>query len=131
MNRLSLALRSGSLISKQITHKLSDGEDGRCAVGAIGLITGNDFYPNTTYFTDKRNSLQIENLFKLFPQLDTKYLSPTSKYKLCLISIIVYLNDNKGWSREKIADWIDTLYSDLPTYKVNEDIKESKEHAIY
>lgn len=30
-----------------------------------------------------------------------------------LSNVIIHLNDGHGWSRERIADWLDTLDADL------------------
>jgi hypothetical protein len=44
-----------------------------------------------------------------------KYKHPTMSGDLPLSSIIMDLNDNVGWTREQIADWLDTL-DDQPVF---------------
>lgn len=61
----------------------------------------------------------VHNLNKIFNGLGQTVLHPVGNYKISLANCVVSLNDSHGWSREKIADWIETLDIDT-TVKVVE-----------
>lgn len=48
---------------------------------------------------------------------------PITKHRQSIEKIVISLNDYHKWTREEIADWLDTLDVDL-TFKVKEDINE-------
>jgi hypothetical protein len=54
------------------------------------------------------------------PGVDELVKHPISKREMPLGSAIINLNDQHKWTREKIADWIETLDIDI-TFKVNTD----------
>lgn len=43
------------------------------------------------------------------------FLCGTPEFRIndSLSNVIIHLNDGHGWSRERIADWLDTLDADL------------------
>lgn len=67
------------------------------------------------------DSFQIKSILeKCLPQiLDSSYSVPCPKgcrpgfHEGNIASLIVHLNDDHKWSREQIADWLDTLDVDL------------------
>ncbi len=44
---------------------------------------------------------------------------PTKNQKLDIMTIIIDLNDNHKWTREQIADWLDSL-PEQPVWRVDE-----------
>jgi hypothetical protein len=109
--RLSEAIRLGSMIRPQAFGAAF--EDGKsCAIGAaadaVGLL-------NTT-----RNSAQEWSFFDVLARTSSSLghkqeaacpACHTSE-TIWLPSIIVHLNDHHKWTREQIADWIDTFESE-------------------
>lgn len=56
------------------------------------------------------------------PMLGTPHCTrPTEKY--LLYSTIIHLNDHHKWSREEIADWLETLDHDLTMHAPGEEVK--------
>lgn len=70
---------------------------------------------------DAPSSQVIDELITLAPVLDTSMQycpdcsnwSPPNSFRLTLGSVIIHLNDHHHWTRERIADWLDTLNIDL------------------
>lgn len=54
-----------------------------------------------------------DRLAKVLPGLNERVLHPAAGGTLSIHRIIISLNDTYGWSREEIADWLDTLDTDL------------------
>lgn len=71
------------------------------------------------YIVDYTDSGFVKELARIFKGLDVEVKHPETGIKANLPSIIVNLNDNYGWSRNKIADWIESL--DVDTSIVTED----------
>jgi len=92
---------------------------GTCALGAVAVaIHGKEKVINMVINEAKRG-IEIEKLtdsiVTRYPELMKKipnYLIPNEDLPLpCVFlnKIIVYLNDYKGWTREQIADWVESL----------------------
>ena len=105
--RLSDAMRIGAAIRPQCQGGMfrtsSKGIKYSCAVGAImeGLtgrsdITVDDFLYATFPIFSKKVSCPVNHQTMMVPTAS-------------LGAIIIHLNDNHGWTRERIADWIDTI----------------------
>lgn len=47
------------------------------------------------------------------PGVNEMVKNPVTGDKMTLMRVIIYLNDNERWTREQIADWLDTLDIDL------------------
>lgn len=47
------------------------------------------------------------------PDKKSKYCPQSSDDAMNLLNMIIHLNDYCGWTRERIADWLDTLDVDL------------------
>jgi hypothetical protein len=60
-----------------------------------------------------------EELAKVFPAVKAKVIHPETQHKQPLCDVIVSLNDSYQWTREKIADWLDTLSIDQRMYDKN------------
>ena len=52
-------------------------------------------------------------------------LNPVTLENEELMSVIIYLNDSAKWTREQIADWIDTL-PDQPKWRLLDNVQEQK-----
>lgn len=53
--------------------------------------------------------VSVGKLASEIPGIDMVVKHPVTKADRSIDEIIMDLNDNHGWSREKIADWLDTL----------------------
>ncbi len=86
---------------------------------------GSDYYISAlSHFNAKP---VMSALTEAIPALEQKVTRPPGCTWTCgdhrLIHYIIWLNDRDGWSRERIADWLDTLNVDLrfnPTEKEKE-----------
>jgi hypothetical protein len=96
--KLSAAIRIGSMTTKQITGVMHDGGNGRCAMGAAGDAAGLKIYGNIYYALDLA-----------FPILMRHFIVPNPTWAQNLGGMITYLNDRCGWTREQIADWVETI----------------------
>jgi hypothetical protein len=66
--------------------------------------------------TPKKEHKGIDQL----PALSEIVTNPVSKMRGALKSVIVNLNDAQGWTREQIADWVETLDIDI-SFRVKEE----------
>jgi len=74
-----------------------------CAIGASALVVG-ALQP----LGPTRYMLSFEALYTAFPELAMPDLAcPHCGTRATLHEVIVDLNDNHFWTREKIADWIE------------------------
>lgn len=60
-------------------------------------------------------NISVATLADQIPGVHTMATHPVTMKKMDIYSIIIDLNDNHGWSREQIADWLDTL-DDQPKF---------------
>lgn len=67
--------------------------------------------------------MSVSNLARQLPGMDQKEIHPVTKSNDILFFIIQDLNDNHKWTREEIADWIETL-DNVPVFPVPSDKKE-------
>lgn len=112
-------MRIGSMTTKHIRFLMSDGRDGRCAIGAC---------------LDAVN-IKILNRFEdirmaeaRFPILNALVVHPDGPYRVSLEQVIFYLNDGGNKTREEIADYIETIENEeemktKTTDKVLQEIK--------
>lgn len=89
--KLSTAIRIGSMTTKQITGKATDGGNGRCALGAAIDATG-----AKVLFGD-----WVRQAADLFPLLDTPGYD--------LMHQIVNMNDRFNFTREHIASYVEQI----------------------
>ena len=52
-------------------------------------------------------------------------LNPVTLENEDLMTVIIYLNDKAKWTREQIADWIDT-FPDQPKWRLLDNVQEQK-----
>lgn len=69
------------------------GSTGACALGAAVAAMP----------TSVLNTLDVT---KIFPELNKSMRDPISHRQASLFKIIVHLNDQVGWTREHIAQWV-------------------------
>lgn len=93
--RLSEAMRLGSMLRPQ-AYGTSDGPQGACALGAALDAIGK---------TTNRYSTAANH----FPVLCGEAPHPISGETLRVLTIVRVLNDEHRWTREQIADWVETL----------------------
>jgi hypothetical protein len=105
--RLSDAMRLGSMTGSQTIGALARGSS-TCALGAAYVAAG--------LFTGGRCTVPLADALKTFPALRT----PVAKCPWCSFTdlddvrdAIVHLNDFHMWTRERIADWVDTVERSL------------------
>lgn len=93
--KLSEAIRLGSMLGPQVFDGLFDGNGGACAIGAaylaIGQITGplRDHFPWASHMTNQCPACPHRGLING--------------------AVVAHLNDHHYWTREAIADWIETI----------------------
>lgn len=68
---------------------------------------------------DHKLSQDVVSLSRQLPGIDQQAINPITKDKCSLWNIVIWLNDQAGWSRAAIADWIETL-DVVPTFEVKE-----------
>lgn len=100
--KLSTAIRIGSMTTRQIKGNFRDDGNGRCAIGAALDAVG--FYSGAkAHYLDYR-------LASLFPLADIVVKHPIHRGMMDHVSgVVVTLNDHHDWSREAIADWVETI----------------------
>jgi len=105
--KLSEAIRLGCVLRPQAWGCYLS-ERGSCALGAaceaVGVMAVDGNEPDYSLIAPFP-------LIATFPILDVKFLHPESQERepIPLLSIIVSLNDTFIWTRERIADWVQTI----------------------
>lgn len=97
---MSEAIRLGSMMAPQGFDMFMDGEGHTCALGAAGAAVGVDFQGTMLHPS------------KVWPALLEAVPCPTGDgYHYALVLVISHLNDLHRWTREQIADWVETVES--------------------
>lgn len=100
LHELAEAIRRGcALRPNQVRGVLLLGPGGACALGAALAALGRDKDVAPSYRT-----LEGE-----FPQMDRRVIHPVTGHDMNLTVAITTLNDDHDWTREGIADWLDTI----------------------
>lgn len=116
--KLSQAIRRGARRSYQVFNDYGDGHGGTCAMGAALLGSGHlaikDIYGKSRSFPEMFHFqvLFAKTLFKLV-------VCPVCTGAGEAGNIVVHLNDNHKWSRERIAGWLESSV-ELPTYTLQQ-----------
>lgn len=97
--KLSAAIRIGSMTTKQIRGMSKDNSNGRCAIGAA-LEAVNFQYRRD----DWAQALSVQ-----FPEASWRVSHPIDGHYTSVLDAIWTLNDLNCWSRNQIADWVETL----------------------
>jgi hypothetical protein len=102
--RLSEAIRLGAMLRPQAKfHFFADG--GSCALGAAFEACGALVFPRSSF-------MGVEGI-RIFPILTALVEHPITKSIGSLWLAIVWLNNYDGWTRERIADWVETIEKEM------------------
>ena len=101
---LSEAMKLGSMTGPQVFDGAFDFRtSGSCAMGSVAIATGHRYCGADGW----------KVIIDTFPILRQRGLCPVERCKsypsTTVQSTIVHLNDDHRWTREQIADWIETL----------------------
>lgn len=116
--KLSEAMRLGAMNGHQISYRLFDEQGGSCALGAVMFSSGAAHSLADIRKLDSIGADPREEIKKLFPILrEWPTIVPDGltretigrRYKPTLFEVIIYLNNECGWSREQISDYIEKL----------------------
>lgn len=94
--RLSEAIRLGAMLGPQLFGKLFDANGGSCAVGAAMKAVGRRYV--------------CSDDFPILNKQCNYYPVPIpreERYGDDVWSVIVWLNNEARWSRERIAEWVE------------------------
>lgn len=116
--KLSEAIRLGAMLRPQTSgalfYRLRDGSGiGSCALGAAAEALGAEAAIGIT--SERNADAFLDRQFRAF--MRTKLTCPCADPNLCWAAghqqelgvVIVTLNDMHKWSRERIADWVETV----------------------
>lgn len=116
--KLSEAMRIGASWTGQAFWRMKDAKGNTCAMGSVLATLGHKF--TEPYLSGslaaryRRHKKYIDLLERKFPILSKEY--PDCPVRKCpMVShlntrlVIQHLNDSHQWTREQIADWIETL----------------------
>lgn len=107
--QLSEAIRLGAVLGKQMIGKFNDGDDNTCAVGAAGLAIGLKYNP-MQYVTEIREAFPLLKQSVQNPvKCDDVSCGRPHRILNSVGATIIHLNDSHNWSREKIADWVQSV----------------------
>ena len=122
--RLSEAIRLGSLIRPQAYYAWFSRDGSSCAIGAAIEACGVEFVPGmntkqaevvlkefqaSEYFQDFKKTLAKNT--DVCPECGeaVKHRGQQEDVKPNISSVIVHLNNEHRWTRERIADWVGTF----------------------
>lgn len=101
MMKLSEAIRLGSMMHPQgRIHLISADGLRTCALGAAGIAVGIEVNHYNMDYTNIKNT---------FPILRSITVHPVNKLRGSVVDTVWKLNDHYGWTREAIADWVETI----------------------
>ncbi len=95
--RLSEAIRLGAMLKPQTTRAFSD-RGKTCALGAALDAIGELAYPARRF-----------NVRRRFPIVKQRAVHPIAGTSASIEDIITSLSDWWAWTRERIADWVETI----------------------
>jgi hypothetical protein len=108
--KLSTFIRLGSKLNNQCFGHLQDSISNTCAIGAA--IHGKTGELPHSYLSENKGLSATE----IIPELNYVALSPVWNVDWCnsncwssLKNVIIFLNDRKRWTREQIADWLESI----------------------
>ncbi len=111
IKKFSQAIRLGALQSAKATRCFVDADGSTCAIGAALLAAGMFVNENAHFdfgFGNASYGEIVEFLQKRFT-LPLMASHPVTGTRYDLVAVIVNLNDLRGWSRERIADWLESI----------------------
>jgi hypothetical protein len=111
--KLSELMRLGSMLRPQGFGKLMTSDGRSCAFGAAMEVLGKDTNPG-----------HLEELWEIFDWTDegaSRDCPAACGRKGIPGGLILHLNDDHRWTREKIADWVESIEpSESPSPEVKE-----------
>ncbi len=125
MMKLSEAIRLGSMVHPQGIGKLrsvnlSNEVISTCALGAAYVASGLDIVTHTDNY---------DELIQLYPILSKRVIQPLLGTGMELVHLIYWLNDSQRWTREAIADWVQTIEdeAEVKTHEVRSTCQDERE----
>lgn len=97
INKLSDAIRIGAKAGHQMRHILMDSSLNSCAIGAAFIAIG-------TNPSDIPDWAKLNEKFKIQGMIR----HPIKKLLMTINRVVVSLNNDYEWSRERIADWLES-----------------------
>lgn len=94
ITKLSQAIRLGATFRPQIRDQYMN-KQGSCALGAAMEALG---------ITDWRAHHPRNLFYERFPEIKDK----SSSGRMSILAYVIFLNDHSRWTREQIADWLET-----------------------
>jgi hypothetical protein len=114
--RISEAMRKGAALGPQLFNRLMDDEGGSCAYGAVIKVS--------TALTDILGGMAPEAVCPVGPCAHfTADGLHRAQQPVGLLRVVVHLNNDHRWTREKIADWIEATYEGglkIPAVEIRE-----------
>lgn len=116
--KLSEAIRLGAMLRPQgrgaffIIARSNDGESSSCALGAaFEAKLGLDTAMETVELWEAYSRISPKDFFKIFPIMEESVAHPVHKDSTAqtVFTTVVSLNDCWGWTREQIADWVESV----------------------
>ncbi len=125
--KLSEAMRLGAMLKPQGFGAMINVWGGTCALGAVADAVGQELVwpPAWCPILDVlwlRTRYPILDMFAIDPVIPGAYSG-----RLSLADVIVRLNDDHRWTRERIADWIEANFESTPSAAPEQESAESKE----
>lgn len=102
---LSQAIRLGAMMRPQCVGGWMDG-DGACALSAAAMAVGIE---PVMFLIDQRLIVDYCAIRRRWPVLDLRVPGPVDGFEAPVYELIYDLNDYFGWSRERIADWVEQI----------------------
>jgi hypothetical protein len=95
--KLSEAIRLGAMLKPQGFGSFNTNKSTSCALGAAANAVG----------------ITCQELCLFFPILKKRVKHPMTVFHVRrrIFCLIYYLNDSSRWTREQIADWVETIES--------------------
>ena len=101
--RLSEAIRLGAMLKSQ-------GFNGDDVVHSCALRAAADAIGLADFKQGRRRILDYAQLRCVFPILNEQRICPVlPHYSDDMLAVIWHLNDDHRWTRERIADWVETV----------------------
>lgn len=121
LRTLAAAMRAGAAIRPQtrgvlFDHKwVASGTKAYCSCALGAAWEGSHPFFSVEDWVAKRESptesiaglVDVEQYFSLRPPIEC--INPAKGWKHDVEGVIIDLNDQRNWTRERIADWLDTL----------------------
>ena len=113
---LADAIRLGAMTSEQVYGGVMEEGQGRCALSAAADACGIHPTCGNNPLGHKVGITPYVQLERLFPVLGRKVMVPWGgeQHPAQTVEVIITtLNDTYGWTRERIADWVESIENKL------------------